>query len=185
MNITLRNTLLIASCIIAGIFLYAITNDWIIFSLPHQISDPEQSEKLSIERKPMQLAFWHNKKWDRESIQMIWSNKTENNTKNLTNAWLNLLDEEGFMDKKVTVQSASLSHSKNEVYISFDQNPLTNESSTFKKWMWIEGLLKTLKENKKPVQSIYFLVHHKTLIDDQLDFTNSWPIEGFLTEEQT
>lgn len=171
-------TLLI--CLITGFFVYAITNDWIIIRLPYNISSYKPTPQRTTQCKKVHLYFWHENHWISEDTNIIWNHKTAENTKNLINCWLNLLDEEGIMQKKVTVQSVSLSQSKTEAYMSFDQNFLPKESSTFIKWMTIEGLLRTIRENKIQLQKINFLVHHKMLSDNQLDLTNAWPIEGFL-----
>ncbi|HZW61067.1 MAG TPA: hypothetical protein VFF04_02480, partial [Candidatus Babeliales bacterium] len=96
------------------------------------------------------------------------------------NSWLSLLDEEHIMDSKVMLQTAILSQSGQEAFLSFDRNPLPAECATFETWMWVEGLLKTIRENDIQLQSIRFLVHHEPLIDEHLDFSNSWPAQGFL-----
>jgi hypothetical protein len=84
------------------------------------------------------------------------------------------------MEKKVSLQSVVPSPSGVEAYISFDRNPFTKNQSTYEKFMWIEGLLKTVRENGIQLQSIYFLVHHQPLTDFHLDFSNAWPISGFI-----
>ena len=45
--------------------------------------------------------------------------------------------------------------------------------------MWIEELLKTIKESGIPVQTIRLLVYSKPLQDNHLDFSHSWPISGY------
>ena len=178
-KIIISSSIILAS-ITCGILLYAIMNDWIIIRIPNNVSTYQSVTEPSIKRKTLALLFWQDEKWNNENIQIIWTNKIEQDTKNLINCWLNLLDEEGIMEKKVTVQSVALTQTKTEGYISFDQNPFPKESSTFEKWLWTEGLLKTLRENNISIQSFYFLVHHKIISDNNLDFTNAWPIEGFL-----
>ena len=171
----------ILCCSIFGFVLYAITNDWIIINFPGQTAFSSQQANQSVKRKIIKLIFWHNKKWNMEKAQIIWSDKTEFNTNNLLNCWLNFLDEEGIMRKKVTVQSVSMNDLKTECFVSFDQAPFSKEDSTFEKLIWMESLLKTLRENEIQLQGISFLVHHKPIGDNHLDFTNPWPIEGFLT----
>ena len=184
MKKTILFSTIIFLCLIGGIILYSVTNDWIIFHFPGFVTSYFEQQKTGVHRKIITLTFWNNNRWESETTQMIWTDKTEYNTKNLTNNWLSLLDEEGIIKKKVTVQSTALSKTKNECYLSFDQTPFAKEDSTFKKLMLTEGLLKTLKENDIPLQSIHFLVHHKILNDNHLDFTNPWPIEGFLNETE-
>ena len=45
--------------------------------------------------------------------------------------------------------------------------------------MRIEGILKTIRENNNAIQTVRFLVHHQPLRDTQLDFSFSWPVQGF------
>jgi hypothetical protein len=99
----------------------------------------------------------------------------------LINAWLTLLDEENVMSKKVTLQSALMS-AHGHLYVSFDRNPFDENSPTYDTWMWIEGLLKTIRENEPSIQSVHFLVHHHPMEDNHLDFSNPWPITGFLNK---
>jgi hypothetical protein len=88
--------------------------------------------------------------------------------------------EEKIISKAISVQSAMLSPAGHELYISFNRNPLKKEKSTYEKWMFIEGLLRTVRENKIVVQAIHFLIHHQPINDHHLDFSKSWPLVGFL-----
>ncbi|MBT3455788.1 hypothetical protein HN446_01880 [bacterium] len=173
---------LTTTCLLGGLLVYAIAHDWIIIRLPSNISEYQPIVEPTIKRKNVTLSFWHENKWEHEAVQIIWSNKEEQNIKNLGNKLLNLLDEEGVMEKKVTIQSVALTNTKTECYVSLDQDPFAKETSTYRKWMLIESLLKTLRENGTSMQGIFFLVHHKTLNDDHLDFTNAWPIQGFIQQ---
>jgi hypothetical protein len=85
------------------------------------------------------------------------------------------------MTKTVSLQSAMLSPAQHELYISFTRNPLEKEKSIQEKWLFIEGLLKTIRENGLMLQAIHFLVQHQPLNDPHLDFSKPWPLQGFLT----
>ena len=175
------NTLLI--CAFGGVLLFAYHQHWIIFSYPSYNAKIEQQNATShITKKNVNLIFWHNEKWNSEYIELIWSDDIAHNLHYLINSWLTLLDEEHVMNKKVTLQSALLSSSGQEAYASFDRKPFNKEASTFGKWMWIEGLLKTIRDNGIQLQKINFLVHHQPLHDNHLDFSNPWPIAGFLEQ---
>ena len=54
------------------------------------------------------------------------------------------MEEEGYMNKKVAVQSVALSANQQEAYVSFDQYPFDPQISTQEKYYWVEGILKTL-----------------------------------------
>jgi len=127
------------------------------------------------------LQYWHKKKWNKEKIDLLWTNDKAKNIQYLINSWLALLDQEDVMPKKVSLQAVLLSSCANIAYLSFDRNPFSENSTTYEKLMLIEGLLKTVRENDVKLQSVHFLVHHQIMGDYHLDFSNPWPIHGFLS----
>ena len=130
-------------------------------------------------KKEITLHYFSHEKWNCEKQELLWSDSTTKNTYQLINAWLTLLDEEQIISKKITLQTALLSTS-GTMYLSFDHNLLSKEDTIFKKWMLIEGLLKTIAINNIPVQQVQFLVHHQPLHDPHLDFSSPWPVYGFI-----
>jgi len=110
---------------------------------------------------------------------MLWTGDKATNIQYLLQSWLSLLDEEQAMKKKVSIQAVLLASSDTQAYLSFDRNPFGQDDSTYDKLMWLEGLLKTLRENEIKLQGVYFLVHHQTMDDYHLDFSNPWPMYGF------
>ena len=164
-----------------GILFFAFYNKWLIVSIPsYKTGVADQVARMKPEKKEVSLFYWHNKKWNKETVSLLWSEDLSKNIKYLVNSWLNLLEEEAIMKDRVRNQTVLLSSSLTQAYLSFDRNLLHKESSTHKKLMLIEGLLKTMRENNIELQSIYFLVHHEIMQDYHLDFSNSWPIYGFL-----
>ncbi len=129
------------------------------------------------------MYYYHGDKWKTEKQEMLWSESTEKNIIQLINAWLTLLDEEHLTPKKTTVQSVLIS-AADCVYISFDHNILAKEETIFKKWMLIEGLLKTVVLNHIPIKQVQFLVQHQQLHDAHLDFSLAWPIHGFIKNQK-
>jgi len=153
---------------------------WIVFCFPSCNAEAHKTmNRLRTTKKKVKLLFWHNKKWQSESIEILQTDHETEIIQQLINNWLNLLDDEGIMQKKVTIQSVLLSPKK-QLYVSFDRNPFDAKQSAQEKLIWIEGLLKTIRENGVSFQNIHFLVHHQTLQDYHLDFSNSWPMSGFL-----
>jgi len=133
-------------------------------------------------KKQVNLHYWHQHAWHIETRDIIWKKDVGRNLTLLINNWLNVLDEEKVIEKKITVQTALLSPSGHEAYISFDRNPLHKEVSIFEKWMLLEGMLKTIRANQIPVQQVRLLVHHQLLHDTHLDFSKAWPVHGFEQE---
>lgn len=125
------------------------------------------------------MHYYHGDKWKAEKQELLWSDSVEQNILQLLNAWFMLLDEEHITPKKTMVQSALIS-TADCAYLSFDHNIFTKEETIFKKWMLIEGLLKTLVANGILLQQVQFFVQHQQLYDAHLDFSFPWPVHGFL-----
>ena len=137
-------------------------------------------EKSTTEHKTINLFFWKDDRWKKESVKIMWSEKKVETVQYIVNQWLNVLDEEEILDKKVLLQHVSLNSSESIAYLSFDRYPFDRESSTHQKHMIIESLLKTIRESSLQIPFFHFLVHHKPMIDTHLDFTHPWPLHGFM-----
>lgn len=164
-----------------GIIFFLLYQEWLIihFSLGRKSYQSESSKQF--EKKHLGLYFWKHNRWHKEEIEILWSqNKVETLT-HIVNRWLSVADEEEALPKRVGLQNVLLSESENNVYFSFDQNPFSKESSTYEKYMIIEGILKTLRESGLKLANVHFLVHHKPIRDYHLDFSQPWPIYGFST----
>lgn len=178
-----KNTLIAVSiiCTIAGFFVFALQQGWIIIRSPKAIiTESYASQATTASKKKVTLFFWHQDKWNYESTQLLWSDNQASNAHLLINSWLTLLDEDKIMHKKVSLQSALIAQSGNDVYLSFDQYPFNEQATTHEKWLWIEGILKTLRENGVQIPLIHFMVNHQPLQDMHLDFSNAWPLQGFI-----
>lgn len=164
-----------------GILVCGYFNSWIIIRLPTINTTCTTQEQINgSEKKAGTLFYWHNNSWKTERTDLIWTERPVTNCTYLLNSWFTFLDEERIIDRKVSVQTAIISASGKEIYLSFDRSPFNPHNTTFEKWMLIEGVLKTLRENKITIPLIHFLEHHQPLRDNHLDFTNPWPIEGFI-----
>lgn len=131
-------------------------------------------------KKPVILHYWHHGSWLTEKNNLIMSNDTSQSVAYLINTWLTFLDEEKIMNKKVELQTAAISPTGHELFLSFDRSPFDLQQSIYEKWMWIESLLKTIKAYDATIDHVRILVRHKPLHDMHLDFSNPWPIHGFL-----
>lgn len=161
-------------CIIAGILYASITHDVIVLRLPGQ--KHTYSENL-LEKKLVTLHYYTQGQWHQETVDIIWAQDTANATSHLVERWLALLDEEQVTEQKIVLQSVICAGK--DLYISFDQVPFA-ESDTYTKWMWVEGLLKTIRDTGIKAQGVYLLVHHQQLEDPHLDFSHAWPLIGFM-----
>lgn len=132
-------------------------------------------------KKAVFLYYWQNEKWHKERLELIWPPNKIQSLEYLITNWLHLVANEQRMAKTCTLQTVIASPTFHEIYISFDRNPFLPEHNIQEKWMWVEGLLKTIKEADGTIQKVHLLVNHKILEDYHLDFTNAWPISGFLS----
>ena len=165
-----------------GLLLCSVHQGWIIVRYPSYLKEIEayRNQITAITKKNVQLSYWSDLTWHTEHIDLMWTPDTAKNIHYIITSWLSLLDEENITAIKVSLQTTLLSPSGKDVYLSFDRYPFSSESSTFEKWMWTEGLLKTLRSNCPDLQKVIFLVHHQHMTDHHLDFTSPWPIQGFL-----
>lgn len=178
MNVNRLPIIISASAFVSALLFFAIYNQWILFCTPwsgRRMAD----NAVVIQKKQITHHYFHGDKWKIEKQELLWTESTEKNIFQLINAWLTLLDEERITAKKVMLQSALLS-TAGCVYLSLDHNILNKEDTIFKKWMLLEGLLKTIALNGIAVQQVQFLVQHQPLQDSHLDFSLPWPIHGFM-----
>ena len=174
-----HNYLIISTAtFISGILFFAFYNQWIIFRSAW--NNHGMTDNVSVmQKKEVIHYYFHDDKWKTEKQELLWTEQTEKNMFQLINAWLTLLDEERLTAKKITLQSVLIS-TAGCAFLSFDHTLLPKEETIFKKWMIIEGLLKTLVVNGIAVTHIQFLVQHQHMHDTHLDFSLPWPIHGFM-----
>ena len=175
-------SLLTLLCLVIGFLFHAYQKEWIIFLLPHQTTEnPIQTTTSHVTYTPKKiiLFFFKHEKWHSEQNSVIWSSDMAENVKTLANNWITLLEDEKIIDTDTQLTSAIITASK-ELFLSFNKDLFDKQSATLSKLMIIESLLKTLRENKIPVQSVRFLIHHQIMTDDHLNFAISWPITGYL-----
>jgi hypothetical protein len=175
--------ILITISFVCGLLTIAIKENFLIIRLPAVWQSTALPTNTTTEHKKAQLFYWQHDKWYSETVDLIWPEQKEQVLKYLIDRWLSLLDEEQIMRKKITLQSIILSPEGHEAYLSFDQYPFETDQTIFQKMMWIEALLKTIRDNGVQVQSVRFLVHHQELRDYHLDFSNAWPVIGFITSK--
>lgn len=180
MNIKNVLALSILSALCGAVYV-AYMYDIIMIRLPGSTQELDKQQHCSIIKKNVKLYGWRHDKWHHESVELIWSEDMVDTLSRLIPAWLTMLEEEKMDQKKISLQSITISP-HGQAYLSLDRNPFTKEASTFEKLMWVESLLKTIRDNGINLQSIQFLVHHQPLQDYHLDFSNPWPLTGFLTQ---
>lgn len=170
--------LIICYCFAAGVLFFLINQRILIVRWPETEIAMLQAQHAP--KKTALMRYFTDGKWHSEKITLIWSCDTYENLSQLIAQWLSIAKEEKQVNPSVSLLAIPVSVKPEHVFISLSETPFLKNSSSFQKWMVIEGLLKTIRENDVPIQKVTFLVLHKTLEDSDLDFTDPWPIAGFL-----
>lgn len=162
-----------------GILFYGFNRQWLVIAIPGLTRADYVPGKIATEKKIITLYYWMYDKWHHETTELLWPAEPSEALLYVARALLALLYEQKILTKRVGVQSV-VEAKNNCMLISFDRNPFHKQSSTHDKLFIIESMLKTIHATKLKVQSVMFLVHHQPLNDYHLDFTNPWPIAGFI-----
>lgn len=177
-----RYILLCLFAMFTAFIYFSYNQQWVIIRMPSLTLASQVLEKnTSVSKKTIKRIFWKHNHWNSEESELLWSSESAENIKQLISSWLKVLDEEKILEKRISIQTVVMCSSAQQVFISFDRNPFDKKQSTYEKLLFIEGMLKTLRENGIKISWIQLLVHHKPLIDYHLDFSNPWPIQGFLS----
>jgi N-acetylmuramoyl-L-alanine amidase len=181
-----KHTVFLSSVSLAiGILFFCLYNNWVIVTL----SAPGfiKRQPIAIPNTPKRifsLWYWHNHQLKQEKKEILWSDNVLANCSRIMKAWLSILDEEEVTSKPCSCNAVAFSPYQQELLVSLDQGLFSLESSTYDKLMLIESLLKTLRAAHISSGSVRFLVHHEPLDDPHLDFSFSWPLDGFVEQAQ-
>lgn len=163
---------------IIGILFFAYQESWIIIDIP-QNSALSSLQKPCVKETSVQLWIFKKNQWISETKQIIKNNNTAQTLQNLLNSWFSFLEEEQIISRSIIVDSVVISPTNTLAFISLNQNPLSPKLNTYESLMFMQGMLKTIKENKISIQSIQLLIQHQPLIDHRLNLTIPWPITGY------
>lgn len=174
-------TTLVGACI-AGIVFFLFFNDWIIIRFPFtSFKGIEKSSGSTLSKRitPLFVPDKTGTAFKSEQREILWSSNAVETVKFVTEAWLAMLAEEGFVQKRVILQSVAEGLTPDLVILSFDRPPFNTDASTTEKWAIIESLLATLRSSAPEIAKITFLCKQVPLEDYHLDFSLPWPITGF------
>jgi len=166
--------------LVLGMLFFLYHSEVIVLRWPMRASLVGTSSVSTTSRKVATLTFFKHGTFKTEQQELLWSEQLQENIRYLISTMLAVWEDERVTQKKVTLQSAILSPSGQTLYLSFDRVPFDKEASTFCKWHAIEAILKTLRDNEVGTREVYFLAHHEEIVDSHLDFSNPWPLRGFL-----
>lgn len=171
---------LLGICGFLGVLFCAYHNSWFIVFLPQQYHDiaPLHEEP---ESKKIDLVWWHDRQWQKESVDMIWPIDMRCIIEALIRKWLLVTAEEKHEHYATLFQAVLLSSSQKTIYFSCTKSPFHQQLSMQDKLLWIESLCRTLLNNGITATHIQLLVDHKPLSDAHLDFTYAWPMNGLVS----
>jgi len=165
-----------------GGLIFAYRSQWIIIRAPWTNRQAHAQQSIQAHKKAVKIWHFKQNKLIFEPQQIIWDEQNITlNTMRLVNAYLHLLYEENGIDKKIQVQAVTGNPTGNELCINFSHELFQEEQPIYTKWMLIEGLLQTVREQIPTLKTLFFLVNHRPMQDHHLDFSRPWPAEGFLT----
>jgi hypothetical protein len=164
--------------LLLGVIFFLHQESWIIISIPH--STIMQKAQSTIQTKETSLWIFTQGTFKKETTEIMINSDHAQTIKQLLNNWLNTLEEENIIDKKIIVQSVILSPSGQDAFICFQDNFLNKQTSCYIKLMILESMLKTLKDAKLGLNNVRLLMHHQPMIDPHFNFDISWPISGFI-----
>lgn len=160
-------------CLASSFLIFALQRNWIILNF---YTDIPKSITTEICKKTVKIHFWQNK-WQSETVDILWDkNKPQKNLEHIIKSWLNILDEESVLTKKISVQYLILKEKLG--YLSLDSNPFNAELSTAEKLKILESLFVTI-DQYFPEIKLYILVHSDPLLDYHLDFSSPWQRDFF------
>lgn len=163
--------------LLLSLLVFAYHKEYIILNFGKTMN--AQTTALHNKKQKFYLYYWANNAWHSEQTELLFGENTAANLQQIVGRWAAMLYEEKIIKKKLTVQSATISFDSRELIVSFDRPPFNKEISTYEKWMIIEGLLKTIQSLDACPKRVLVLVNQQPLNDPHIDFTNSWPVEGF------
>ncbi len=172
-------------CCVIGALFFLIQRKWLIvqWTFNTEANEITLAKKETVLKKDITFSWWKNDKFHHDKSTIIWRrDKNAENIKLVINNWLSHVKGEKVLESSISIDSVVLSQSEQEAYISFNQTFSWKEWSIFKKWMLIDSLCKTIKSTGLPIKYISILVNHEPMLDEHLDFSHPWSIDGFMEE---
>jgi len=176
-----RSTIISLTCLILGIMLFLIQQNWILLHWRFTSSSALPAiKKEAIIRKTIHLYFLKNEKFNTEETTILWDNNNmTHNLKQVVLHWLSCNQEEKNISPSTVFENVIITNT-GEAYLSFNQTLLSKEWSIHKKWYLIESLFKTILKADIQISSVIFLVNQEPMDDDHLDFSQPLPVNGFI-----
>lgn len=172
------------TCLVIGISFFLIQREFLViqwsFANKHSIANTSTTTKREIT-----IYCWNGQQYIDHQTSLIWNRANHlANLRVLVDAWLRLTYTEQILSQRVSLQSISWPKLDKEAYLSFDSKLLDHEWSIRTKIFFIQSLFKTISQAQIPLNHIIFLVHYQSMLDEHLDFSYPWPIDGFVQSQE-
>ncbi len=151
------------------------------------ISFPAYAEYVAVPTNKKTIVLWWYTQTGKtqEKTDIIWQDDTVKNIITSISTWIGYLQEEEVLDKRIRLETAALSATGREAYISLSHTLFNPELSIIKKWHLLEGLFLTLKPLFPDLQNVRLFVNGKPLHDEHIDCSKGLPILPFLQTYKT
>lgn len=176
MTKTVRYLFIVLMCLGVGMIYYAWQSQLIIINIPRFYYTHANTH---CGKRKAQIYRWQDNKWVHEDVELLWTDQEADDARQLVQATLSLLSEAQVLNKKIVVERVLLSYNSQQLLIFFDKSPFSKNMAISTKLMIIESILKTLRANGIKTPFANFFVDNQPLPDSHLDFTISWPLQGF------
>jgi hypothetical protein len=173
--------LIFSTFLFGGFIFFIFKRNFLIVKFVTKAKSNIISESVSqiYNKKDVPFYYFKDNKFNFENKRLVWFKDKSKLLKHLVNIWLVFLQEERIIKKKITLDVVLLDKTGTNAFFSFDQILFEDNWSIYDKWNFIESLLKTIKESGIRINKINFLIDHKRMQDEHLDFSDAWPIDGY------
>lgn len=176
----LRLIFFLGGSFFAGMLWYALYSEYIIVRFNRTIIQ----DSLGQSHKNVILVFFVNHIYKKEHAQIAYK---ETNELDLylcvVHAWAEVLTAEKYLLRPCIIEAATFDIKTKTAYVSFEFAPFTISASTYQKLSEIEAFLQTIRINCPFVQQVCFLQNGLPLKDEHLDFSDFWPVAGFISNK--
>lgn len=171
-------------CLFSGFIFLLIQRKWIIIQLPFGNCSIIGAENLPIAEKIVSNVHFNCAgEWQRQEVFLICSSQDKPaKLRQLVKNWLIIMQEKQLIPAHIIVESAVISSTGADAYLSFDRNIFMPQMSILEKWMVIESLLRTLVDASLSLQAVQLFVHHKPMHDEHIELSQPLAVQQFITD---
>lgn len=170
-------------CLFSGFIFLLVQRKWIIIQLPFGNCTVLGADNQPIAEKiSVNVHFYNEEAWHKQEVILVCNAQDKQiKLRQLVKQWLAVLQEKQIIPAHIILESAVVSSTGADAYISFDRGVFTPQAAIIEKWMIIESLLRTLVTASLSLQTVQFFVHHKPMHDEQIEISHAIPVQAFLS----